>query len=198
MIEGIKTVWNWLASTGFGAVAIALITYYLNSRAKSRELKLSSYYKDRIEAVKTLYGLIVELNYANTSLFKSDTRDWGHSTYKSALNRWLLSFNEVNKYYNKNRILLLERSDLSNKVRKNLSLLLPLRQAIYKEHNMLNDIEEQWSGDLQSYYEYAEREEQEINEHLKSLKGDSDITYIIDSFDVIRTDLEDYFRTLVS
>jgi hypothetical protein len=142
-----KIIYTALLST-IGSAVVAFIVNRLSSDAKTKEIKLSSYHKDRIESVKTLYGLVVELNFANTILFKANGREWGHEAYKSALKRWLSTFNNTATYYNKNRILLLEKSELSNKVRSNLAQLSVLRKVVDTEHNYLDGIEEQFGGQL--------------------------------------------------
>ncbi|MBO0953118.1 hypothetical protein [Fibrella forsythiae] len=194
----VDAIYKWLTTTGFGAVVIVLITYYLNSRVKAKELKLSSYYKDRIEAVKTLYSLLVSLNYANTNLFDADITGWGHRRYRTALVNWLNAFNEVQIYYNKNRILLLEKNELSDKVRKNLNLLVPLKSAIHSEYKDIELFEDSIGGDFQSYYNEPEVEEQAIAKLHAALSNNTDIAYIINSFEVIKNDLERYFKQLIS
>lgn len=184
--------------SAISSLIVSLLVYFTSSKAKAKEIKLSSYYKQRIEAIMTLYALLVDLYFVNNSLFGTNSAGWGHDAYKATLTRWLEAFEAVNRYYNKNRILLLERNQLSAKVRANFNQLAPLRLAIIKERTDLNEMEEYSPHGTQSLYSNAETEENEIEKRLNKLKSNSDITYIISSFEKLRIDLESYFKTLVT
>lgn len=192
-----KIVYTGLVSAVVSTV-VALSANRMNFNSKKKEIKLSSYHKDKIEAVKMLYGLIVDLNYINTFIYGVYNGQWKREVYKSELSRWLSAFNELVEYYNKNRILLLEKTELSNKVRDNLNQLSPLRKAVYEEYMRLIIEEEQSSCSQEYSYDDPREENQAIIKRISSLKANSNVANIINSFDIIRDDLEIYFQTLVS
>lgn len=174
-----------------------LVTYYFNSKAKAREIKLLSYYKDRIEAVKNLYGLIVTLQLNNGRLFKIDHIGREHSTFKSQLQKWLADYSAVHDYYSKNRILLLEKTQLSERIRSSLNSLSPLATAVYAEYKRLYDFEEAVPDPQQRYHNESD-ERDHTEERIRKLMADPDIAYVISSFDIMRKHLEEYFKALVS
>ena len=179
-----------IALAGLISALVALFVNYLGFSAKSDEIKLSTYHKDRIEAVKMLYSLIVDLHYANLRLFISSNEEIDCEAYKSLLKNWLSMFSSVNQFYNKNRILLLEEGDLSKKIKVKLGQLSALREIVVKEYNEVLVSENQFSDLYQ--------EQEEVGKWAKKFRSGSNVNSLINSFDTIRKDLEDYFRSLVA
>lgn len=181
-----------------GSAFLVGIKYLFDLNMKKKDFILANYYKERIEVVKNLYGLIVELVNTNNKLLTDNDKEWYHTDYRKKLTDWLSNYSELSIFYSKNKIFLQENDILVKNIRSNFVKISSYSNAIVSEYQHLKELEELYGGYLkEKYYQNPLNEIDEIDIRLIELKKNINASEVTTLFKETKSSLEEYFKNLV-
>ncbi len=169
----------------------SLITWWLNSHSKRREIKLLNYHKDQIEKTKELYSLFVELDIVTNSFYLLNTIPANFKDFGIRINTWNKSYINCILFYRKNRILFPE--DLKTQLDSHFDVFKQVRIIILNQKNIIEDELEYVS----QYCEFYDEEETHFENIINKFRSDSEIKKILKTSIELQKNIENYFKKLV-
>jgi hypothetical protein len=182
----------WQLFLTFITVIISsLITWWLNSYSKRREIKLVNYHKDQIDKTKELYSLLVELNIITNSFYLLNTIPTNFKDFGLRIDTWNKSYIGCILFYRKNRILFPEY--LKIQIDNHFDVFKHVRIVILNQKNVIED-------ELEYVHEYCESYDDEVIHYeniFNTFRSDSEIKKILKTSIELQKDIENYFKKLV-
>ena len=181
-----------LCLTFITVIISSLITWWLNSYSKRKEIKLVNYYKEQIDKTTELFSLFVDFDIANELLFLSDTQSLGSSIFKDRINKWNSTFTKCYFFYRKYRILF--SNNLTTNLNEYFVEFRKIRIVILNQKKEVEEFEEYAS------YQYQFNEDVDVafKELFNKLRSKKEIEDLQNKSTVIQAKIEVYFKHLVN
>ncbi|MBD1383826.1 hypothetical protein IDJ75_00930 [Mucilaginibacter rigui] len=161
---------------------------------KKSEIKFSRFNELQVEALHNIYHKLVNFNYANSNLFYNAYDKNNHNKYKERIQLWVKSYIECINEFSKEKILLSEETKAL--VKKTLIDFNKVKDAILKEDEDLNNVEEAENGVWELIYDYNDQELEIINKRIEQIKLNDFVKKSEENIKALREDIENHFSKM--